>query len=399
MDNEFYSRIVYRKNAFLELAEYLGQNYYGKKILLISTKSLVNSNLTEIMNAISFAKCSFKHYIAKSNFSDNELKSITNIVSDENFDLYIVFGGVRATMVTKYFANIFNVPYIVCPSMPSGIGYFSNICINPYDSARSFLCEYPEKVFISEVVIKTCPKKFVKQGVYFILSFEEYIATCGIENILLDKHYDCTQFENIISKLKKELKGIMSMDIDEKLKLMDLLIDLANECSKIDLFKNSVFNLYTIMQKVLKDNNEFLYGGECYLLSSNALLCMYTNFFKQKDIKRLEMPNVEKLVKNIKNNSIFYKKINNISFFNDILNKKELLIRLNNLKEEFYFQCNKRLNEQNKMLDIIKSYDNIFVLDSPQIKNVFTAINVFPFITENNYVVTLMGGLGYFNKF
>ena len=51
------------------------------------------------------------------------------------------------------------------------------------------------------------------------------------------------------------------------------------------------------------------------------------------------------------------------------------------------------------MLDIIKSYDNIFVLDSPQIKNVFTAINVFPFITENNYVVTLMGGLGYFNKF
>ena len=88
-----------------------------------------------------------------------------------------------------------------------------------------------------------------------------------------------------------------------------------------------------------------------------------------------------------------------MSFFNSIANKKELLIRLNNLKEEFYFQCNKRLCEQNKMLDIIKSYDNIFVFDPPQIKNVFTAINVFPFITENNYVVTLMGGLGYFNKF
>lgn len=399
MENEYYSRIVYRKNAYLELAQYLGQNYYGKKVLLISTKSLVNSNLTEIMNALSFSKCSFSHFIAKNNFSENELKLLTNHVSDENFDLYIVFGGIRATMTTKYFANIFDVPYIVCPSMPSGIGYFSNICINPYDSARSFICNYPEKVFISEVVMRTCPKKFVKQGVYFILAFEEYIATCDIENILEGTHYDCTPIKNIIEKLKKELKGIMGMDVDEKLKLMDILIDLGYECSKIDLFKNSVFNLYSIMQKVLKDNSEFLYGGECYLLSSNALLCMYTNFFKQKEIKRLEMPDIEKLVKNIKNYSIFYKKINNLSFFNSIANKKELLIRLNNLKEEFYFQCNKRLCEQNKMLDIIKSYDNIFVFDPPQIKSVFTAINVFPFITENNYVVALMGGLGYFNKF
>ncbi len=399
MENEYYSRIVYRKNAYLELAQYLGQNYYGKKVLLISTKSLVNSNLTEIMNAISFAKCSFKHFIAKNNFSENELKLITNLVSDESFDLYIVFGGVRATMTTKYFANIFEVPYIVCPSMPSGIGYFSNICINPYDSARSFLCKYPEKVFISEVVIKTCPKKFVKQGVYFVLAFEEYVATCNIENILEGTHYDFSPIESIIEKLTKELKDIMSMDVDEKLKLMDILIDLGYECSKIDLFKNAVFNLYSIMQKVLKDNGEFLYGGECYLLSSNVLLCMYSNFFKQKEIKRLEIPDIEKLVKNISKYSIFYKKINNLSFFNKIVNKKDLLVRLNNLKEEFYFQCNKRLSEQNKMLDIIKSYDNVFVFNSPQISNVFTAINVFPFITENNYVVMLMGGLGYFNKF
>ena len=65
------------------------------------------------------------------------------------------------------------------------------------------------------------------------------------------------------------------------------------------------------MQKVLKDNGEFLYGGECYLLSSNVLLCMYSNFFKQKEIKRLEIPDIEKLVKNISKYSIFYKKITN----------------------------------------------------------------------------------------
>ena len=38
MENEFYNRIVYRKNAFLELKEYLSQNFNGKKVLLISTQ-------------------------------------------------------------------------------------------------------------------------------------------------------------------------------------------------------------------------------------------------------------------------------------------------------------------------------------------------------------------------
>lgn len=399
MSNDFYDRIVYRKNAFMQLSQDLGQYYYGKKVLLITSKSLINSNLTEIMNALSFAKCTFKYFVAKNNFSESELRNLTNIITDDNYDLYIVFGGVKACMVTKYFANIFCVPYFVCPSIPSGIGYFSNVCINPYDCSRSFLCEYPERVYISESVIKTCPKKYVKQGVYFIMAFEELLATEEIENILLDKHNDYSQFASILDKLKRELKLIMSMDTDEKLKLMDMLIDLAYECTKIDLFKNSVFNLYTIMQKIFAKNNEFLYCGEGFLLASKTLLVMYTNFFKQKKIKRLEIPDITKIVKNIKNNAIFHKKINKLSFFNEIVNKKELMIRLNNLKEEFYFQCNKRLDEQNKMLDIIKSYDSLFVFDPPQITNIFTAVNVFPYVTENNYIISLMGGLGFFNKF
>lgn len=399
MENEFYNRIVYKKNAFWELGQDMAQCYTGKKILLITTKSLVNSHLTEIMNNLSLAKCNFSHFIAKHNFSTSELNSLAKIITEQNFDLFIVFGGVRATMVTKYFANIFCLPYIVCPSMPSGVGYFSNICINPYNYGRSFLCDYPQRIYISEAVIKTCPKTFVKQGVFFLMSFEEMLAMGKIENILLGKKNDYENISQLISILKKELKNIMSMDADSKLKLMDILIDLAYNLKDVDIFSSSVFNLYTTMQKVFEKNNEIMYTGECYLLASRTLLLLYINFFKQKSIKRLQMPNIQKIVKNIKNNEIFAKKLNNLMFFDKILSKKDIITRINNLKEEFLFQCKNYLSEQDKMQDIIKSYDSVITLPVPQISNIFTAVNVFPYVTQNNFVVNIMTSMGYTNAF
>ena len=399
MENEFYDRIVYRKNAFLELKEYLSQNFNGKKVLLISTKSLVNPHLTEIMNMISVSGCNFKHYIAKNNFSNFELKQISELLTLENFDLYVVFGAGRATMVTKYFANIFCVPYIVCPSACSNSSFFSNICINPYDSTRSFKCDYPQKIFINESVMKTMPRKLLKQGVFFIMAIEEMLAMSTIENILFDKHNDMSQINKIITKLQKEIKGIMSGDVDSKLILTDIIIDLSYEIDKVDIFKSATFNLYTIMQKIILNSSEITGSGEIYLLASKTLLLCYKNLFMQKKIKQLELPNFPKIVKNIEKYSIFYKKINNFAYFNEILSKNELLTRLNNLKEEFLYQCNKRIEEQDSLLDVVKNYDDIFTYQTPLLSDVFTAVKVLPYVCENNFIVDLMGGLGLVNAF
>ena len=225
------------------------------------------------------------------------------------------------------------------------------------------------------------------------------LAMGRIENILLGKKNDYDNISELLGQLKKELKNIMSMDADSKLKLMDILIDVAYNLTKVDIFSNSVFNLYAIMQKVFEKNGEVIYSGECYLLSSRALLLMYINFFKQKNIKRLQMPNIPKIVKNIKNNEIFAKKLNNLPFFDKILTKKDLITRINNLKEEFLFQCKNHLVEQDKMQDIIKSYDNIITLPVPQIDNVFTAMSVLPYVAQNNFVVSLIASTGYTNVF
>lgn len=399
MENDFYNRIIYKKNAFLELKDYLKYNYDGKKVLIISTKDMVNNHLTEIMNCVSLSSCTFKHFISKNNFSNYELKQLCEMLTLENFDVYIVYGEDKAVMVAKYFANIFCVPYIVCPSSCGCLACFSNVCVNPYDCTRSFNCEFPDKIFISESVVKTSSLDSIKQSVYFILSLEEMLAMSSFENILFDKQIDCSQIIKNILKLQKELKSIMSGDSEAKLILMDIVIDTTYELEKVNMFEWSTFNLYTLMKKIFLNSNNYSSNGEIVLLSSKILLLCYKNLFLQKKIKQLEFPNFSKIIKNIQKNDIFCKKINNFQYFNSILSKKELLTRLNNLKEEFLYQCNKRIDEQDQMLNIIKSYDDIFTHETPKLSDVFSAVNVLPFVCDNNYIVELIGGIGLANSF
>lgn len=399
MENEFYDRIVYKKSAYLQMQEDLEKYYFGKKILLITTKSLINNSFTEIMNSISMAKCNFKHYIAKNNFSFCELKNLSEMLTQESFDLFIVFGGAKACNVTKYFSSIFCIPYFVCPSACSSVGYFSNICVNPYDSTKSFVCDYAERIYICDAVIRTCPSRLVKQGVYYILSMEEFVASASIENILFDRHIDFKEVSNIITKLKKEIKSIMSGDADQKIKLMDMLIELAYNLESINVFKNATFNMYCILNKIFEVSNEIVGAGEVCLISSKVLLLGYINLFGQKKIGQLELPNFKKVIKNIKKYAIFCKKINNFTFFKRVLSSRELITRTNNLKEEFCYQCKKRLEEHQEILDIIKLYDNVFTYQCPNINDVFVAMNMLPYVCENNYIVSMIGAMGYVNAF
>ena len=389
--------IIYKKNVFDDMKFDLQSKYYNKKVFIITTKSVTNSHLTEIMSAVSMAGCEFKYFIAKHNFSAMELKSLSEMLTMEGFDLFICFGAGRTCDVTKYFANIFCVPYFVCPSACSSITYFNNICVNPYDSTRSFVCDAAEKVYIQESVIKTTPKFLVKQGVYFVMSLSELLCDEQIEHILLDKEMRFNELSKDISKLKNELAGIMTGEGDSKLILMDILIDVAENLKDIDIFGLSLFNLYLIMNKINNENGQIVGTGEMFLLSAELLFLTYKNLFSQKKIKQLEVPNFPKIAKNIKKYAIFYKKIHNFAFFNNILSQKDILLRLNNLKEEFLYQTQKRLDEMQEMMKTIKRYENVFSFSLPKIKDMFTSFSILPFVCDNNYVVSLMGGIGICN--
>ena len=287
----------------------------------------------------------------------------------------------------------------MCPSACSTFAYFTGICINPYDSSRSFVCDGAERIYIAESIIKKTPRFLVKQGVYSVIAMLEMICTSTIENVLFDKTTNYSELHKCLLKLKKELPEIMSGEVDSKLILMDILIDVANCLQSVDMFNVSSFNLFLLMKKMATVNGQVIGGGELFMLSTKTLLECYKNLFMQKKIKQLDLPNFPKIAKKVQKYSIFCKKINNFAYFSQILSKNELLVRLNNLKEEFLFQTNKCLKFLDEFTEIIKSYEEIFAYDTPSISDVFTAISLLPFVCSNNYVVSLIGGMGFVNNF
>ena len=76
---------------------------------------------------------------------------------------------------------------------------------------------------------------------------------------------------------------------------------------------------------------------------------------------------------------------------------KQLLERLNNLKEEFFYQCKKNIKELEKDLNKLQNYNKFTSSDKINLAHCFSAISVLPFVSNNNYIVSLIGGIGALN--
>ena len=397
LNDEYYSKIVYKKNAFNDLMVDLKVYYFGKRVLFLSTKGVSSKHITEVVNSLSLARCEFVQFISKHHFDNAELKTISDLCLQNMFDLIVVLGSGKSVDVAKYFANVFNVPYFVCPTAPTNISYFSKLCVNPYDSTRSFYADEPERIYISEMVIKKTPKHLIKQGICFILSFYEYIVSVGIDNILFDKNVDTTGVKKVISKTENELDDLLTGDDDAKLSLMDFLIDLGYHFRDADFFAMSNYNLFFVLNKISAEQEKNIGCGEMMLVCSKMLIESYKKLFAQKTVKRLIFPDYEKIAKKVKKFNIFAKKINNFLFFDEICENKKLLERINNLKEEFCFQCTKRGAELALSLDKVAKYNKFTYGDKLDIDNCFEAMSVVPFVTKNNFLVSLIGGIGMLN--
>ena len=69
MENSYYKRIVYKKNAFDDLKTYIKLNFLGKNILLVSTKSVPAENVTEVLNALFSGTENVAHFVSRNNLT------------------------------------------------------------------------------------------------------------------------------------------------------------------------------------------------------------------------------------------------------------------------------------------------------------------------------------------
>lgn len=394
--SELYRKIVYKKNALSVLCNDLKLYYPAKKVLIITTKSLAGKYLTEIINSVSMAGCEFFHFVAKNNFSKKELCDLSEKMIDKNPDLIICLGAGKATNVARYFSSVWDIEYFVCVSSPSSLTYFGNLCVNPFDSSRSFNAKFAEKIYIQESIIKTSPRHLVKQGVYSILAMQLCTLEMKLDHMLVSFGIKNNEINHVYERLKNELMDILTGDDDSKLVLMDLLIELGYCVQELNLNNCSLFNYYCVLSKMLDEKNKVYSAGELLLLCSKTLIQTYESMFKKKKIERYFYPDFVKISNIIESNNIFTKKIKDFNFFNQAYNQR-LLQRMNNIKEELCYECNTLKKDLENTIKRIKFFEKAIVSGEVGFENVFSALQVLPFIHETNCVLDVAGAIGLLN--
>ena len=171
VDNEYYKKIIYKKNAFADLKTYIKINYANKNIILVSSKSVPSEDVTSVLNALFCGSEKVSHFVCRENFKISELDLLNKKITSEEPHLLVALGAGRVCDVVKFFASKYKKPYIVCPTLATTLAYFSAYCVNPYDAKKSFYAKFPNKVFIQETIIKNSSLYSNINGLCFLNAF------------------------------------------------------------------------------------------------------------------------------------------------------------------------------------------------------------------------------------
>ena len=112
-NNLYYKKIVYKKNAFLDLKTLIKLNYNNKNICLISSKSVPTEEVAKVLNAMFCGSEKVSHFVVGKGFNNVEIEKFKTQLSTSRFKLLVAFGGGRICNAVKFFANKFNIPYII----------------------------------------------------------------------------------------------------------------------------------------------------------------------------------------------------------------------------------------------------------------------------------------------
>jgi len=306
INNAYYKKIVYKKNAFEDIKSYIKLNFSNKNILLISTKSIPAEDVTCLLNSLFCGSENVSHFVSRQSFDKNELDCLNNKICKGKFDLLISLGGGKCCDVVKYFASVFGISYIVCPTVATSMAYFTNYCVNPYDESKSFYANYPCKIFIQEQIIKNASCYTNIQGLCFLHS----LRAVFVEGMILDAEKDRYIYlglEKTFNKLDTEQTNILLCGEDSNLVLMDLFIDFGFFIGLLDREKFYLFNMYCIYEKISKEKREVMSGKKILLCAKTILSAMkkYVEIESLSSFEKINFQGTQKESACLKNNRFY----------------------------------------------------------------------------------------------
>ena len=398
IENSYYKKIIYKKNAFEDIKTYIKLNFSGKNILLVSSKSVPAENVTCLLNSLFCGSENVSHFVSRQNFSQLDLDLLKDQICSGQYNLLVSFGGGRLCDTVKYFANAFGIPYIVCPTTATSLAYFSNYCINPYDSSKSFYAQMPKKIFIQEQIIKNSNCYFNIAGLCFLHA----LRAVYVEGVISDhekERYVFMGLEKTFNKLDNEQTNVLICGEDSNLVLMDLFIDLGFFIGLLNKEDYYLYNMYCVYERINQNNFTNQLSGKKMLLCAKTLLYAWKKFIEINSAKSLEKNNYKKVALILKNYNISYKKLKNNAYFNNFSLKIATKRNFFANKENYYKLINLHLLKIKEFSQKVRSVykKGIEITDSDT--NIFFSLAVAPYLYEGNAMTDMLAGSGMLNAF
>lgn len=398
IDNSYYKKIIYKKNAFEDIKTYVKLNFCNKNILLVSSKSVPAENVTQLLNSLFCGSELVSHFVSRQNFCNAELDMLKDRLCSSQFNLIVAFGGGKLCDVVKYFAYSLGIPYIVCPTCATSLAYFSNYCINPYNPSKSFYANMPNKIFIQEQIIKNSNCYTNISGLCFLHS----LRAIYVEGIITDEEKERYVFmglEKTFNKLEQEQTNILLCGEDSNLVLMDLFIDFGFFIGLLNKEEYYLFNMYCVYEQMGMHQEQKNLSGKKMLLCAKTLLSMFKRFIEINSAKCLEKNNYEKVAKLLKKYDIYYKKIKNNTYFNNFCLKTSKKREYLDNKENYYNLINLQIKKIKEFCQMVKSVykKGIELLDNDV--NIFNSLVIAPYIYNGNILIDMITHSGILNAF
>lgn len=390
LENDFYKRIVYRKNAIDELSSYIKFYQKHKSILYISDNNNDYSN--QILAQIAGSGNAFKFCLLDSSLSYNEIKLLQEKAKDVK--LIIGFVGGENTNLIKYLAKANDASYIFIPTSPCSTYYFLPYYYSPINKITAYKTQYATRIFVDERIIKNCSRRLVLNGLeMFLAYFEQYF--CLMCDNKLNEYKETFTFSKVLSRFEEIFALYKNEEKEAPLVLMDNLIELAFITKDFDFNEigfSNLANLFISNKFLFKENLSF--ESFC-LISADLLLNMYKQMFLTDKIKILGIPNYDDVARLIDKYKVVTGTFKGIEYYKD--NIREKMNKLNEHKLEIIENLESIIKTVKRNSKNISKVKGTKIITTFSLDECYDSIKMLPYIFTNNDLLDVVGGSGILN--
>ncbi len=334
INNEYFSRIIYQKNAIENLEVILKQAKTTKKVFFISSKTPYQMFGAFVVNQFNLANKEFVFELIDNKFDLKNAKKSAK--QAKNCEFVVCLGGGGVIDFAKVVATLSGAKLITVVSSVANTAAFSKYAYLKNNTiAQQIECKLAEKILIDENFIIKCNKNLINSGVDFILSFSDLVFNLETSMLLFGQKHKINALKTILAKLHDTF--LQSNNFDPLI-LMDMQIDLGYFLTDVGAQHKVAFFLALLLKSSCAINNASF--GKLCLISAQILQACYEKYFSLKKVDTYNFLNLHAISAAVNNLNIQAQQLC-FSNIKQIRVNKQLFLKINAVKNQVVFLIEK----------------------------------------------------------